>query len=133
MKQSFQRWRQWAKDLKTESYAIYLASRHLRTPWYAKVLAVCVVAYALSPIDLIPDFIPVLGYLDDLILVPLGISMVIRMTPPEVLAECREKAQLEMSEVKPANWIAATIIVMIWILLAAAAVILILRIFRVGK
>jgi uncharacterized membrane protein YkvA (DUF1232 family) len=132
-KQTFQRWRQRAKELKTDTYAIYLACKHPRLAWYVKVLAACVVAYALSPIDLIPDFIPVLGYLDDLILVPLGISVVIKMIPPDVLAECREKAQLEMNVGKPTNWIAAIIIVTIWLFLAAGAVVLILRIFRVGK
>jgi uncharacterized membrane protein YkvA (DUF1232 family) len=132
-KQTFQRWRQRAKELKTETYAIYLAYKDPRVAWYAKVFAACVVAYALSPIDLIPDFIPVLGYLDDLILVPLGIAGVIKMIPPDVLAECREKAQLEMRVDKPTNWIAAIIIVFIWLLLVAGAVVLILRIFKVGK
>ena len=133
MKQSIQHWRQRTKELQTETYAIYLAYKHPRVAWYAKVLAACVVAYALSPIDLIPDFIPILGYLDDLILVPLGISGVIKLIPPDVLDECREKAQLEMSVDRPTNWIAAIIIVIIWLLLAAGAVVLVLRIFRVGK
>ena len=131
MKQSFQRWRQRAKELKTDAYAIYLACKHPRVPWYAKVLAASIVAYALSPIDLIPGFIPVLGYLDDLILVPLEISVVIKMIPPDVLAECRQTASLEMGGGGPANWIAAIIIITIWLLLAAGAVVLVLRIFRV--
>jgi uncharacterized membrane protein YkvA (DUF1232 family) len=97
MKQAFQHWRKRAGELKTETYAIYLAIKNPKMPWYAKGLAVCVLAYALSPIDLIPDFIPILGVLDDLILVPLGISIVIKMIPLEVLAECREKARLDQS------------------------------------
>ena len=130
MKQTFQRWRQRARQLKTETYAIYLAYKDPRVPWYARVFAACVVAYAFSPIDLIPDFIPVLGYLDDLILVPLGIALAIKMIPPNVLAECREKAQSEMSQGKPTNWIAAGVIVAIWLLLATGAVVFLLRIFR---
>lgn len=73
-------------------------------PWYAKLLAVCAVAYAFSPIDLVPDFIPVLGYLDDLVLVPLGIALVLKMIPADVMAESREKAQIVMARGKPTNW-----------------------------
>jgi uncharacterized membrane protein YkvA (DUF1232 family) len=87
-------------------------------PWYAKALAGCVVAYAFSPIDLIPDPIPVLGYLDDLVLIPLGVLAVRRMIPDHVMTECRVKAQA-LAE-KPTNWIAATVIVLIWLALAAA-------------
>ncbi|WP_076859018.1 YkvA family protein [Bradyrhizobium mercantei] len=82
----------WARNLKRDSVALYLASRDPRVPWYAKALAVAVAAYALSPIDLIPDFIPVVGYLDDLILLPLGIWIAISLVPDEVMAECRAKA-----------------------------------------
>ncbi|MBR0754801.1 DUF1232 domain-containing protein [Bradyrhizobium jicamae] len=82
----------WARDLKRDSHAIYLAARDPRVPWYAKALAVAVAAYALSPIDLIPDFIPVVGYIDDLILVPLGIWLVVRLVPDDVMAESRAKA-----------------------------------------
>ena len=84
--------KRWARQLKREIEALMLAARDPRTPWYAKWLVAGVVAYALSPIDLIPDFIPVLGQLDDLILVPLGIAIAIRLIPTEVLAECRAKA-----------------------------------------
>jgi uncharacterized membrane protein YkvA (DUF1232 family) len=124
------RWRQRARQLKTETYTLYLAYRDPRVPWYARLFAACVVAYAFSPIDLIPDFIPVLGYLDDLILVPLGISLAIRMIPEPVLAEARQQAQEIMAEGKPTNWLAAAIIILIWILLAAMAVILIVRAVR---
>src|SRR5512133_1954353 len=85
-------WRGKAEALEGQVYALYLAYRHPLTPWYAKVLALAVVAYALSPIDLIPDFIPVLGYLDDLLIVPGGILLVARLVPPPVLAECRAQA-----------------------------------------
>ena len=103
--------------LKDETFALYLAARHPDTPWYAKVFVAGVVAYAFSPIDLIPDFIPVLGYLDDLILIPLGITVAIKMIPPEVLAECRSLAQDSMAGGKPVSRIAAAVIVGIWILL----------------
>jgi uncharacterized membrane protein YkvA (DUF1232 family) len=82
----------WARNLKRDSHAIYLASRDPRVPWYAKALAMAVAAYALSPIDLIPDFIPLVGYLDDLVIVPLGIWLVVSLIPDEVMAECRAKA-----------------------------------------
>jgi uncharacterized membrane protein YkvA (DUF1232 family) len=109
--------RQKVGRLKQELAAIYLACRDPRTPWYAKVLGVCVVGYALSPIDLIPDPIPILGYLDDLILIPLGVIAVRRMIPPAVLAECREKAG-ELTQSKGKNWISAGIIIAIWIVAA---------------
>jgi len=133
IKQTFQNWRQRAGELKTETYAVYLAYKHPGVPWYAKVLAACVVAYAFSPIDLIPDFIPVLVYLDDLILIPLGIAVVIKMIPPDILAESREKARLEMNVGKPVNWFAAIIIAAIWLIVAAGAIVLVLRLFGVGK
>lgn len=85
--------RDWAKRLKHETYALYLAGRDPRTPWYAKLLALAIAAYAASPIDLIPDFIPVLGYLDDLLLVPTGIWLVLRLIPAEVMAEARRRTQ----------------------------------------
>ncbi len=99
---------------------MYLACRDPRTPWYAKVFAAGVVAYALSPIDLIPDFIPILGYLDDLILVPLGIALAVKMIPDAVLVDCRIRAQAASE--RPTSRKAAAIIVAIW--LAAAALLL---------
>lgn len=104
--------------LKSEIFALYLAYKDKRTPWYAKIIAGLVAAYAFSPIDLIPDFIPVLGYLDDLILVPLGISLSIKLIPPEVMAESRQRAQVELSAGKPINRTAAVVIILIWISLA---------------
>ena len=109
-------WKTRAKRLKTEIHALYLAARDPRTPWYAKVLAAFVIGYALSPIDLIPDFIPVLGYLDDLVVVPAGITLLIRLIPTAVLQECREKAQSQLISIRR-NWIAGIIIVLIWLLL----------------
>ena len=90
-------WKRWAGRLKSETHALYLAYRDPRVPWYAKLFAALVVGYAFSPIDLIPDPIPVLGYLDDLILVPLGVALAVRMIPEDVLSESRQKAQ-EMVE-----------------------------------
>lgn len=124
---SFGSWKERVRALKKETFALYLACRHPRVPWYAKVLALIVVGYALSPIDLIPDFIPVLGYLDDMILIPLGIMIVIRMIPAEVLAECRHKAEAIVGRVTRAGKIAAAVIVLIWIATAALVVWLIKR------
>lgn len=111
------------KQLKKETYTIYFACKDSRVPWYARLLAVCVVAYAVSPIDLIPDIIPVIGYLDDLILVPLGIFLVLRMIPASVLAECRQKAETAVNSEPPQSWIAAVVIIAIWILLGFLAVV----------
>jgi len=120
-------WKTHALQLKAEVYALYLACRDPRVPWYAKAVAVCVVGYALSPIDLIPDFIPVLGYLDDLVLIPLGVALTLRMIPPEVMAECRDRARAELADGKPIGRAAAAVIVMIWLGLAALAALLIVR------
>jgi uncharacterized membrane protein YkvA (DUF1232 family) len=111
-------WQHQARLLKREIYALYFAVRDPRVPWYAKALAGCVVAYAFSPIDLIPDPIPVLGYLDDLVLIPLGVLAVRRMIPDDVMTECRVKAQ-RLAE-KPTNWIAGAMIALIWLGLSAA-------------
>ena len=124
------RWKERAKKIQTETYAVYLAYRDPRVPWYARLFAACVVAYAFSPIDLIPDFIPVLGYLDDLVLVPLGIVLALKMIPQSVMAECRQRAQEVMAQGKPVNWVAAAAIVSVWLLLAALAVYLIVRLWR---
>jgi uncharacterized membrane protein YkvA (DUF1232 family) len=117
-----ERWKKRAAQLKQEVHALALACKDPRVPWYAKFLAVSIVAYALSPIDLIPDFIPVLGYLDDLILVPLGIYFVLRMIPDEVMIESRKRARNAADERRPANWLAAAVIIAIWICLTLLAV-----------
>jgi uncharacterized membrane protein YkvA (DUF1232 family) len=119
----------WARSLKTELYALYLAYRDPRVPWYARILAVCVVGYAFSPIDLIPDAIPILGYLDDLIIVPVGIWMTLKLIPRDVLWECRERANREMRKGKPTNWVAAGLIIGIWILLAVLVGVFLVRLF----
>lgn len=103
-----------AAELKRETVALYFAARDPRTPWYAKAIVVCVVAYALSPIDLIPDPIPVLGYLDDLLLLPLGIYVALKMIPPEVLQDCRLKAA-SLQKTLPRNRRAALVIIVIWL------------------
>jgi uncharacterized membrane protein YkvA (DUF1232 family) len=130
MKKQLESLKQRALNLKRETYALYLAYRDPRVPWYAKVICACTVAYALSPIDLIPDFIPVIGYLDDLVIVPAGLSLAIRLIPHDVLCQCREKAKAEIIQKGPKNYIAATIIIAIWIGLAAVTVIILLQALR---
>jgi uncharacterized membrane protein YkvA (DUF1232 family) len=124
----FERLKRWAGGLKVETYALYLAYRDPRVPWYARVFAALVVGYAFSPIDLIPDPIPFIGYLDDLILVPLGLTLAIRMIPAKVLAECREKAK-ERSK-KPVNRVAAVVVVAVWLALAALGFYLVAGVVR---
>jgi uncharacterized membrane protein YkvA (DUF1232 family) len=110
--------RKWARLIKRDVHAVYLASRDPRVPWLAKALAVCVAAYALSPIDLIPDFIPVLGYLDDVILLPLGILLVVRMIPASIMAEHRATAA--MAQAQPASKAGAAAIIAIWVVAVVA-------------
>jgi uncharacterized membrane protein YkvA (DUF1232 family) len=109
----------WARALKRDVHAVYLAARDPRTPWYAKALALVVAGYALSPIDLIPDFIPLVGYLDDVILVPAGLWLVIRLIPADVLADHRALADAAPS--RPVSRTAAAAIVAVWIAAACAA------------
>jgi uncharacterized membrane protein YkvA (DUF1232 family) len=108
-------WKDRLRRLHDEVYVVYLALRDPRTPWYARACAVIVVAYAASPIDLIPDFIPVLGYLDDLIIVPAGVYLVRKMISPEILDECREKAKARPAGGK-GRWVAAGLIIVAWLL-----------------
>jgi uncharacterized membrane protein YkvA (DUF1232 family) len=107
--------KQKAKSLKTEIYVLYLAYKDPRVPWYAKAFMLVVIAYFLSPIDLIPDFIPVLGYVDDLIIVPAGIFLALKMIPRDVIEDCRGKARSEPIAGK-AKWIATLVIVSVWLL-----------------
>jgi uncharacterized membrane protein YkvA (DUF1232 family) len=123
-------WRQWASQLKIETYALYLAYKDPRVPWYARLSAVVVVGYAFSPIDLIPDFIPVLGHLDDLVLIPLGIILVLKMIPQDVMIECRQQARITMKQNRPMNRTAAVIIVSIWLILATILILYVVRILR---
>ena len=126
----FERLKRWAGRLKTELHALYLAYRDSRTPLHARVFAAVVVAYAFSPIDLIPDPIPILGYLDDLILVPLGIALTVRMIPPTVLAECRSRAREAALRAGPGGAAAAVAVVGVWLLLAALGIYLSVKILN---
>ena len=119
----------WAKKIKRQLFVLYFACKDERVPMYAKVFTACVVAYAFSPIDLIPDFIPILGYLDDIILIPIGIILAVNMIPKNVLLECEEKAAEMMKKGKPKNWFVGTVIVFIWILLVIWASFKIYRLF----
>lgn len=115
----FEALRRRARLLRTETFALYLAARDPRTPMYARLLVVAIAAYALSPIDLIPDFVPILGYLDDLILIPLGIAIAIKMVPPEVLADCRARAREAGATARPVSRLAGAAVVVIWLALTA--------------
>jgi uncharacterized membrane protein YkvA (DUF1232 family) len=117
-----ERWRRQAVALKREVYALYLACRDPRGPWYAKALAAGVVAYALSPIDLIPDFIPVLGYLDDLVLIPVGVLVVRALIPNDVMEDCRRRAERAFAEGHPTSRAGVVIVVTIWISLAVLGI-----------
>ena len=112
----FSRLEHWARLARRDLHALYLAARDPRVPWHAKAVAAFVAAYAFSPIDLIPDFVPVLGYLDDLIIVPLGILLAVRLIPPPILAEHRATA--ELASQRPVSKLGAAAIVSIWLLLA---------------
>jgi uncharacterized membrane protein YkvA (DUF1232 family) len=116
------RLKQWAKALRKDILTLWFAGRHPGTPLAAKLLALALAAYAFSPIDLIPDFIPVLGYLDEVVLLPIGILICLRMIPDAVLEECRESADRWLAERKgkPRSWTAAALIVLIWLGLALA-------------
>jgi uncharacterized membrane protein YkvA (DUF1232 family) len=107
-------WREKARILRTEVHALCLALRDPRVPWYAKALVGIVVAYALSPIDLIPDFIPVLGYVDDIVLIPAGIYLALKLIPVEVMEDCRQRAKSEPITNK-SKWAAASIIIFVWL------------------
>jgi uncharacterized membrane protein YkvA (DUF1232 family) len=117
----FEHMRQWARSLRQDVLTLYLAARDPRVPWYAKAVAACVAVYALSPIDLIPDFIPILGYLDDLVIVPLGIWLAIRLIPPFVLEELRQ-AVIARDQQRPKSWVGAAIILVLWGLAEGAVV-----------
>lgn len=105
-----------ARSLKNETYAIYLAAKDPRTPWYVKILVLFIAAYALSPIDLIPDFIPILGYLDDLVLIPAGLALAIKLVPAEVLEDAREKVKQTEGPEGGVGLIGTLIIILLWIM-----------------
>lgn len=112
-----EKWKQKAKGLKADVIALYYAYRDPRVPGYARLFIILVVGYAFSPIDLIPDFVPVLGYLDDLILIPLGVALALKMLPEPVMEEARLKTK--QFEEKPKNWIGGIVIILIWIMALA--------------
>jgi uncharacterized membrane protein YkvA (DUF1232 family) len=120
-------WRERARKLKQDVVAVALAMRDPRVPWYARALGACVVAYALSPIDLIPDFIPVIGYLDDLVLVPLGLVLMLRLIPAEVLAEHRVAAA-SLAE-RPVSYAGAAGVIVVWLSSLALAAYWMHRVF----
>lgn len=123
----FERLKQKSRHLKIEIYALYLAYRDPRVPWYAKAFVALVVGYAFSPIDLIPDFIPVLGYLDDLVLIPLGVAVALKMIPEKVMEDCRIRSKEMMSKKKPINRVAAVVIICIWLMLIVMTIALVVR------
>lgn len=122
-------WKRRARQLSAQTYALYLAYRDPRTPWYAKVFAALIVGYVFSPIDPIPDWIPVLGLLDEMVVVPVGVLVAAKMVPPRVMEECQEKAREVAEGEKPVSRVAAVVIVAVWLLCVALAVFLALRIF----
>ncbi len=112
----------WAKRIKRDGITLWFAGKNPKTPWYAKALGMFVVTYALSPIDLIPDFIPLLGYVDDVLLLPGLIWLTIRLLPPEVLTECRGQAEewMQTKGSKPSSWLGAVLIVVLWLTIGVA-------------
>src|SRR5829696_1649451 len=122
-------WKRWTRRLSAQTYALYLAYRHPRTPWYAKVFAALIVGYVFSPIDPIPDFIPGLGLLDEMVVVPIGVLIAAKMIPQQVMEECQEKARQMAEGEKPVSRVAAAVVVAVWLLCVALAVILALRVF----
>ncbi|MBF2097222.1 MAG: DUF1232 domain-containing protein [Gloeomargaritaceae cyanobacterium C42_A2020_066] len=105
------------RHLIKQTHTLVLIYRHPQTPWYIKVLAAGVVAYALSPLDLIPDVIPIIGHLDDLLIVPLGIWLVMRLTPSDLWAECRQRAEREPHPTVPRSWVVAAGVLAIWVVI----------------
>ena len=112
----------WARRMKRDTLALYLARRDPRVPWHAKTMAMVTAAYALSPIDLIPDFIPVLGYLDELIILPLFIYLTIRLIPPDIIVELRAQADQHLSENRPRSMTGAVVIILIWLSIVSLVV-----------
>ncbi len=122
-------WKRRARQLSAQTYALYLAYRDPRTPWYAKVFAALVVGYVFSPIDPIPDWIPAVGLVDEMVVVPIGVLVAAKMIPPQVMEESREKAREVAEGEKPINRVAAVVVVAVWLLCAALAVFLAVPVF----
>jgi uncharacterized membrane protein YkvA (DUF1232 family) len=114
-------WKQKTRDLEIDTYALYFACRDPRIPWYVKGFVIVIVAYAFSPIDLIPDFIPVLGYLDDLVVIPAGVFLVLKMIPPQIMEECRAMAKEHIADRKPHYKFMALIVICVWIIVISLA------------
>lgn len=125
-----QKLRDWARRLQAETLALWFAARDARTPWYAKLVVAVVVAYALSPVDLVPDFIPVLGLVDDVILIPLGVALALRLIPADAIADARARARGALADPRPRNRVAGAVIVAIWI---AAAALVALAVWRAAR
>jgi uncharacterized membrane protein YkvA (DUF1232 family) len=121
---NWQAWKRRARQLSAQTYTLYLAYRDPRTPWYAKVFAALIVGYVFSPIDPIPDFIPGVGLLDEMVVVPMGVLIAAKMIPPQVMEEAQEKARAVAQGDKPVSRVAAVVVVGVWILCVAAAVFL---------
>jgi uncharacterized membrane protein YkvA (DUF1232 family) len=126
---NWQAWKRRARQLSAQTYTLYLAYRHPRTPWYAKAFAALIVGYVFSPIDPIPDFIPGVGLLDEMVVVPISILIAAKMIPPDVFEEYREKAREVEEGEKPVSRVAALIVVAVWLLCATVAIFLALRVF----
>ena len=124
-----QSWKRRARQLSAQTYTLYLAYRHPKTPWYAKLLAALIVGYVFSPIDPIPDFIPGVGLLDEMVVVPIGVWMATKMVPQVVLEECQEKASAVAQGEKPVSCVAAVVVVGVWLVCVALAVFLALCVF----
>jgi uncharacterized membrane protein YkvA (DUF1232 family) len=122
-------WKRWARQLSAQTYALYLACRHPRTPWYAKIFAALIVGYVFSPIDPIPDFIPGVGLLDEMVIVPIGVLIAAKIIPRRVMEECQTKAQEVAKGERPVNRVAAVIVVAAWLLCVALAAFLATRVF----
>jgi uncharacterized membrane protein YkvA (DUF1232 family) len=125
-----QKLRDWARRLQAETLALWFAARDARTPWYAKLVVAVVVAYALSPVDLVPDFIPVLGLVDDVILIPLGVALALRLIPADAIADARARARGALADPRPRNRVAGAVIVALWI---AAAALVALAVWRAAR
>ena len=126
---SWEAWKRRARQLSAQTYALYLAYRHPRTPWYAKVFAALVVGYVFSPIDPIPDFIPGVGLLDEMVVVPIGVLIAAKLIPRQVIEECQEKAREVAEGEKPVSRVGAMVVVVVWLLCVALAVLLAVRVF----
>jgi uncharacterized membrane protein YkvA (DUF1232 family) len=122
-------WKRRARQLCAQTYTLYLAYRHPRTPWYAKVFAALIVGYVFSPLDPIPDFIPGVGLLDEMVVVPIGVLLATKMIPREVMEECREKTREVAEGEKPVSRVAAVVVAAVWLLCVALAIFLALRVF----